>query len=372
VSAPGLLGGGAAATYGYPMANGLLASMSAPQSGGTNWTNVALGLAGNPHAGPYATSAGALPSGYGGASGVAGQSGSAGTSGGSNLGTDAVGLLGALAKNPSLVKDGVSAVQSLLGSGSVPTGVAGTSIGGAGLPTGLTAAQQSGLLSSFSAPAVTGSLADSMGLTAGSLAPLSASALAPVGTGAITAAGNAAGASAASELGSALGTQAAPAAASATAPAAASAAAPAASAAGTYGSLGLLGAAGALAGLGYMGYGATHGPANNGWSNSAMEGLVNSVSSATKSGLLTPNDGITGTAGSINPFNANGSINQPLMSAIQQLQQLQLGDFGPATQSYIKPNLNALGYQNIQQAAQGKQLVGGGSSAGATSLRKRF
>ena len=255
----------------------------------------------------------------------------------------------------------------LKGGGSVPTGMAGTALGGAGLPSGLTAAQQANLASAFTAPAVSGSLADAMGLTAGSLAPLTAAELAPVGTGAITAAGNAVGASAASELSSALGAQAAPAAA---APAASSA-----SAAGGMGAGALAADAGALGALGWMGYNATHGPANNGWSLGAMTQLLNSTRQATNSGLIGPAQGITGTAGSINAFNPNGTINQPLMSAVQNLQQLQLGDFGPATQSYIKPALNAMGYQNIQQAAAGKQLSGGSpasSSGAALRLIKRY
>ena len=257
----------------------------------------------------------------------------------------------------------------LKGSSSVPTGMAGTALGGAGLPSGLTAAQQANLTSAFTAPAVSGSLADAMGLTAGSLAPLTAAELAPVGTGAVTAAGNAAGASAASELSSALGAQAAPA-ATAAAPAASSA-----SAAGGMGAGALAADAGALGALGWMGYNATHGPANNGWSLSSMHNLLNSTQQATQSGLINPSDGITGAAGSLNLFNPNGSINQPLASAVQNLQQLQLGDFGPATQSYVAPALNAMGYQNIQQAAAGKQLSGGSpasSSGAALRLIKRY
>ena len=132
----------------------------------------------------------------------------------------------------------LGSLSNILGGASVPTGMAGTALGGAGLPSGLTAAQQANLTSAFTGAPVAGSLADAMGLTAGSLSPLAASALAPVGTGAITAAGNAAGASAASELASALGT------APATAAPAAAAAAPAASASGLGATAGALGAAG--------------------------------------------------------------------------------------------------------------------------------
>ncbi len=365
MSGPGLIGGGAAAGYGYPMANGLLAAMSAPQAGATNWTNVALNLAGDPHAGAYAASDGALPSGFGATSAPVGTPGSSSPSGGTQiLGS----VIGALTKDPSLLKDGVSAIQSLFGG--VPTGMAGTAPGGAGLASGLTAAQQADLSSAFTGAPVAGSVADSMGLTAGSLSPLAASALAPVGTGAITAAGNAAGASAASELSGVLGS--APA---ASAPVAAAPAASGATAAGSTAAGALAADAGALGLLGWMGYGATHGPSNNGWSLGAMHGLINSTKQATDSGLITPADGITGPAGAVNAFNPNGSINQGLVSAVQNLQQLQLGDFGPATQSYVAPALAAMGYQNIQQAAAGKQLSGGtpASSGGAASrLRRRF
>ena len=116
---PGLIGGGAAQTYGYPMTQGLIGAMSAPQSGSPNWTQVALQLAGNPHAGPYAASDGALPGGF---SAPSGASGVPGASGGSSGGSQAIGLLGALAKNPSLLKDGVSGIESLFGgSSAVPS-----------------------------------------------------------------------------------------------------------------------------------------------------------------------------------------------------------------------------------------------------------
>ncbi len=263
----------------------------------------------------------------------------------------------------------------LKGGGSVPTGMAGTALGGAGLPSGLSSAGQQALSSAFTAPAVSGSLADVMGQTAGSLAPLAASQMAPVTTGlasSLAGIGSQAGSQAASEIASALGTQAAPAAA---APAAAAPAASGASAAGGLGAGALLADAGALGALGWMGYGATHGPANNGWSLSGMHDLLNSVNQATKSGLINPSDGVTGSAGSLNLFNPNGSLNQPLASAVQNLYQAQMGDFGPATQSYIKPALNAMGYQNIQQAAAGKQLSGGSpasSSGAALRLIKRY
>ena len=258
-------------------------------------------------------------------------------------------------------------LSSLLGTPSVPTGMAGTALGGAGLPSGLTAAQQANLSSAFSAPAVSGSLADAIGLTAGSLAPLTAAELAPVGTGAVTAAGNMAAASAASELSGALGTPAA-----ASAPAAA-ASAPAASSAGGMGAGALAADAGALSALGWMGYNATHGPANNGWSMQAMQNLTNNVRANTASGLISPSvNGLTAPAG-VNYMNPNGTVNTNLTSAVQGLQQMQLGDFGPMTNT-MQNQLNSMGYQGIKQAASGKQLgaAGGTVSPAAALLRKRF
>ena len=260
-------------------------------------------------------------------------------------------------------------LSDILGGGSsLPLGMAGTAPGAAGLPSGLSSAGQQALSSAFTAPAVSGSLADVMGQTAGSLAPLAASQMAPVTTGlasSLAGIGSQAGSQAASEIASALGTQAAPAAA---APAAAAPAASGASAAGGMGAGALLADAGALGALGWMGYGATHGPANNGWSLSGMHDLLNSVNQATKSGLINPSDGVTGSAGSLNLFNPNGSLNQPLASAVQNLYQAQMGDFGPATQSYIKPALNAMGYQNIQQAAAGKTLGTGAAAPSSSPL----
>ncbi len=261
-------------------------------------------------------------------------------------------------------------LSSLLSPASVPTGMAGTALGGAGLPSGLTAAQQANLSSAFSAPAVSGSVADAIGLTPGALAPLTAAELAPVGTGAVTAAGNAAGASAASELSGALGTSAAPAAAGAPA---AAASAPAASSAGGMGAGALAADAGALSALGWMGYNATHGPANNGWSMQAMQNLTNNVRANTASGLISPAvNGLTAPAG-VNYMNPNGTVNTNLTSAVQGLQQMQLGDFGPMTPT-MQGQLNNIGYQGIQQAAAGKTLgaAGGAVSPAAALLRRRF
>lgn len=367
MSGPGLIGGGAAAGYGYPMANGLLAAMSAPQAAATNWTNVALNLAGDPHAGAYAASDGALPSGFSATSAPVGTSGSSSPSGGTQiLGS----VIGALSKDPSLLKNGVSAIQSLFGG--VPTGMAGTAPGGAGLASGLTAAQQADLSSAFTGAPVAGSLADSMGLTAGSLSPLAASALAPVGTGAITAAGNAAGASAASELASALGT--APAAAPAAA--APAAAAPAASGAGSA-SLGALAAdAGVLAAMGYAAHGAMTMPTNNGWSIGDISQLGKNVANATNAGTISPGTaGLTAPAGSLNAMNPNGTVNTGLIGSLQSLNQLELGNFGGAS-GYAQGLLNDAGYQSINQAMKGKTWAGGGTPAASglasNLLRKRY
>ena len=98
----GLLG--TASNYGYPITSGLLGALSQPH----DYTQDALALAGNPHAGPYANAPG-FPAG----SGSPISTGSSGSSAGSVAG----GLLTALAKNPALVKDGVGAVSDLLGGG---------------------------------------------------------------------------------------------------------------------------------------------------------------------------------------------------------------------------------------------------------------
>lgn len=356
---PGLIGGGAAQTYGYPMTQGLIGAMSAPQSGSPNWTQVALQLAGNPHAGPYGASDGALPGAFAAPSGA---STVPGASGGSSTGSQAIGLLGALAKNPSLLKDGASGIESLLG-------------GSPAVPSVLTDPEQAALSSAFNAAPVAGSVADAMGLTAGSLAPLTASALAPVGTGAITAAGNAAGASAASELASALGSQAAPGAAAPAAAAAAPAASSAATGAGST-ALGALAAdAGALGLIGYAGYNAMTMPTNNGWSVGDIAQLGKNVQNATNAGAISPGTaGLTAPAGSLNPIDPNGTVNGGLISALQSLNQLELGDFGGAN-GYAGSLLNGSGYQTLTQAMQGKRWAGGGtplsSGVAGNLLRKR-
>ncbi len=266
----------------------------------------------------------------------------------------------------SLGKSAQTLYNLLKGSSAVPTSMADTALGGAGLPSGLTAAEQASLSSAFTGAPVAGSVADAMGLTAGSLAPLSASALAPVGTGAVTAAGNAAGASAASELASALGTQ-----------APTTAAAPAASGAGAGAAgLGALAAdAGALGAIGYAGYNAMTMPQNNGWSIGDIAQLGKNVQNATNAGTISPGTaGLTAPAGSLNPINPNGSVNTGLMSALQSLNQLSLGSFGGAN-GYAQQLLNGAGYQTIGQADPSGAFSGGTPAASGlltNLLRARY
>jgi len=191
----GLLG--AAENYRYPMTQGLLAAL-------TPDTQEALSLAGNPHAGPYSTSGnlvqpGPLLGGYG-----------SGGSGGSSGASIATGLLGALAKNPSLIKGAYNGVSGLLGSDG---------------------------LSAFGQQAASGTAAELGSAAAPALAADTAGALAPVIGAAPTAA----------ELGTTASAL-APIATSAAAPAAASAAAPAASAASGAGLGALAGGAAAVGG----------------------------------------------------------------------------------------------------------------------------
>lgn len=99
----GLLG--AASGFGYPLTSGLLGAISnaggvgpftQSVSGTPNWTQVALQMAGNPHAGPYATNLGTVPAGTGVPTGSAPSTAS----------QVAGGLLGALGKVPSSTVNG--------------------------------------------------------------------------------------------------------------------------------------------------------------------------------------------------------------------------------------------------------------------------
>lgn len=108
----------------------------------------------------------------------------------------------------SLGKSAQTLYNLLKGSSAAPTSMADTALGGAGLPSGLTAPEQASLSSAFTAAPVAGSVADAMGLTAGSLAPLLASQMAPVTTGlasSLAGIGSQAGSQAAAELANALG-----------------------------------------------------------------------------------------------------------------------------------------------------------------------
>lgn len=111
----GRTGGGllnTASNYSYPLTSGLMSGLSQP----TDWSQVALQMAGNPHAGPYASVP--VPAGTPNP-GASPQSGA----------QSAAGLLTALASNPSLLKNvtsGISnagdAVKGLLGTGGSATG----------------------------------------------------------------------------------------------------------------------------------------------------------------------------------------------------------------------------------------------------------
>ena len=278
---------------------------------------------------PAANAAGNAPQVSGGpshapaASMVAGAGAPAGSSASPGLSASSVG---------SLLSDAGKLYQTL--AGSVPTGMAGTALGGAGLPTGLTAAQQADLSAAFTGAPVTGSLASAMGLTAGSLAPLAASDLAPIGTGAVDAAANAAGADAASELsaagyGSGVG--------------AGTAGASDAGAA-TSGALGA--GAGAAAALGATAIPlalAAFVPYNAGFSRSQVQGLLNHIQAATKAngGLLNAGSGIS-----------NGQVSNPqLATGFQDLTTLlgtspeefsKAGGTGP-----IDKQLAAMGYGSL-------------------------
>lgn len=153
-----------ASNYGYPLTSGLMGAMQPPQSGGTalgnqggtDWTQVALQMAGNPHAGPYAPVS--VPN------AAMGAPGAPGSGGGGSFGSTLGGLLTAAAQNPNIVKQlGQAAgnIGKLFGSGSaLPTTGSGTyGTGGTalnyttdqyGVPTGLTSGNTGGGLLSYS------------------------------------------------------------------------------------------------------------------------------------------------------------------------------------------------------------------------------
>jgi hypothetical protein len=108
-----------AGNYGYPITTGLLGALGQQlQPGTTDFTAQALQLAGNPHAGPYAPVP--IPSGPGIPGAPPGISNS-----GSSAGSTALGIMGALARNPSLVKNIGSSAANLFGAGGGPATSAG-------------------------------------------------------------------------------------------------------------------------------------------------------------------------------------------------------------------------------------------------------
>lgn len=103
-----------AANYSFPLTSGLMGSLSNPTTppspaaapGTTDWSQIALQMAGNPKAGPLAPVP--VPSG----TGIPG----AGTSGGrSSIGSTVGGLLTAIAQNPSLAKTAANSVGKVAG-----------------------------------------------------------------------------------------------------------------------------------------------------------------------------------------------------------------------------------------------------------------
>lgn len=104
--------------YTYPITNGLMGALSQQlQPGTTDYTAQALQLAGYPKAGPLAPAP--IPSGPG----IPGAG--PGNSSGSSAGSTALGVLGALARNPSLVKNIGSSAANLFGAGAGPATSAG-------------------------------------------------------------------------------------------------------------------------------------------------------------------------------------------------------------------------------------------------------
>ena len=282
---------GAADNYSFPMTSGLLGSLSQQQP--TDWTQVALQLAGNPHAGPYANAQG-LPSSSGSPLPSAGS-----TSGGSPGAQIAGGLLGTLEKNPSLVKNGVNAIEGLLGGG----------LGAYGSGAAADAA-------------VTGALGSVGAQTAGEAAAIQAANDAALGGSAAAGSGAAGGAAAGSGAG--------------------------ASGAGSsaLGVAGALAIPAAIAALGFMGDEGDYGLKN-------ISGLLGKVKDATAQGLISPNDTA---AGSLDPRNPAA------WQAITALNQSQLGPGGSYGKysDFGTQGLNALGYQTLQQQAKALGITGAG------------
>jgi len=125
-----------------------------------------LNLAGNPHAGPYSTAGNLVQPGP--------MLGGSGGSGGSSGASIATGLLGALAKNPSLIKGAYDGVSGLFGGGGLSAlgqqAASGTAaeLGSAAAPA--IAADTASALAPVIGAAPT---AAELGTTAGALAPIS-------------------------------------------------------------------------------------------------------------------------------------------------------------------------------------------------------
>ena len=352
-SGPGLLGGGAAQGYAYPLTQGLLGAihgsglLSGPpqlstagnfpaggsplaQPNATNWTQVAMGLAGNPHAGPYGAGAGQFPGSFT-ATNTSSPSNTPQSSLLGSFGSGAIGLLGTLAQNPSLLKDGVSAIQGLLGGGGLD-GALGLTAANSAVPA-LTSASMTpvgtGAVSSVANAAGTQAARELAGAAlteSATAAPaaLTAADMAPISTGAVTATGNAAGASAAQELAAA---------------GYGNAGAGGSGAAGAAGGS-LAGAAGAVAGAALPIALAALMPYNAGFNIGEVDQMMNQLATATKA------NGGPLNAGSL--MNPNGTINQQNATAYGDLETL-LGD---SPQLFSKsggtgvflPTLQALGY----------------------------
>lgn len=117
VAPGGLLG--AASNYPYPLTSGLLGSLGSSSQGAPNYSQVALQMAGNPHAGPYAQVA--PPSGVGIPGAVSPSGASSGASGGSSVVGTGLGLLRDVQQGQRLY----NAVSGLLSPGVSPSDLSG-------------------------------------------------------------------------------------------------------------------------------------------------------------------------------------------------------------------------------------------------------
>jgi hypothetical protein len=152
-----------AQNYNYPLTNSLLGSIA---QGSPDYTQTALQLAGNPHAGPYATNLGTVPP-------ATGLSSAGSTSGGGGTAGSLLGILGSLAKGYNG------------GGGSSSSSSLGSSVGSAlnklfGNGSGSSIASQYAPAENAYASGVLNSAADAAGV----------SGIAPVGSDAITSAGD--------------------------------------------------------------------------------------------------------------------------------------------------------------------------------------